>query len=232
MENVEIIKERNTAIIDGIKITHIGHASIKITTPENKIIYFDPYAYPEKGYEEKANLVFISHEHFDHCAPEIIKKIAVEGKTKIIAHPNCQSKLLDIKAEKMFLMPGDKREIDGISLEVVHAYNQSKPFHPKGSGNGYVIKLNNLSLYHPGDTDVIDEMKELKGKVDVFFCPISGTYVMDEKDALKAIEYICPSIVIPIHYNYLEGLEKDPYKFKQAAREKFGDDVEVIVLIE
>ncbi len=219
--------KENTYTYNNVSIHHLGHASIMLEYGD-LTIYFDPFANPDKYYDKKANIVLISHEHFDHCSPDVLKRICDETTT-IIAHQNCKEKLEEIKGEKHYLKPGEKTEVEGIKIESVHAYNINKPYHPKGSGNGYLVEINNTRFYHPGDTDRIEEMKSLKDKVDVFFVPISGTYVMDVDEAVEAVKDIMPKIVIPMHYNYLEGLEKDPNIFKEKVSKEVSN-VKVVVI--
>ncbi len=216
--------------INNIEIELIGHDSFKLKTSSGKVIYFDPFAYPQSSsYEDKASYVFISHEHFDHCSIEVLRKIANEN-TKIIAPERCKEKIDSLPGKRIYVNAETPMKVDDLDVLVVHAYNPSKPYHPKGMGNGYVVDVEGMRFYHPGDTDFIPEMEKLKGKVDVFFVPISGIYVMDEDDALKAIKAIMPRYVIPMHYNYLEGLEKDPEKFKEKVENEIKN-VEVIILI-
>lgn len=209
-----------------VKICFIGHASLKIKY-KDKIIYIDAYANPEsKAYEEKGSIIMITHEHFDHCSPDLVEKIA--DKNSVIIVPK-GSKCIDALKQKgldvVEMVEGESRVFENVEIKAVPAYNIDKPYHYRGLGVGYLIKVNNITLYHPGDTDLIPEMQKLKGKVDVFFAPISGIYVMNDDEATQAVEVIKPRIVIPIHYNYLEGLEKDPRIFKEKVK-----GAEVIIL--
>ncbi len=198
--------------IEGIKLEWLGHDTFRITA-EGKVIYTDPYALDENP--QKADIILISHEHFDHCDRRKIDLIA-EKETKVIAPAACASKI-----DRPFVMisAGRKLKADGILIEVVEAYNVNKkrpdghPFHPKGDGVGYIITLNNKRVYFAGDTDFIPEMKEIKA--DIALLPISGTYVMTAEEAAQAVEAIGPKYVIPMHYNSLEGSDVDPEEFKK-----------------
>ncbi len=203
----------------GIKIEWIGHASFRIRN--EKVIYIDPYA--EGEYSEPADIVLVTHEHFDHCAPEKIKLI-LKPETKIIAPEEAAKKLSNLGVEIIRIKPGEEIEIDNTKIKAVHAYNIGKPFHPKGRGVGYIVEISGVRIYHAGDTDVIPEMREID--VDIALLPIGGTYTMDEEEAVKALDLIKTKIVIPMHYSYLEGLEKDPHHFKELV----GEKAQVIIL--
>ncbi len=205
---------------DGIRILWIGHASFRIE--DSKVIYIDPYA--EGDYSKRADIVLVTHEHFDHCDKEKISRISDEN-TKIIGPKEAIEKLEGIPGEKVVVRPGDEIEIEGIRIKAVPSYNIGKPFHPKGKGVGYVIEMDGKKIYHAGDTDAIPEMREIE--VDIALLPIGGTYTMDDIEASEAVKNLIKTkVVIPMHYNYLEGLEKDPNRFKELV----GDSAEVVIL--
>ncbi|MHA2331473.1 MAG: MBL fold metallo-hydrolase [Candidatus Hodarchaeales archaeon] len=212
-----------------MEINWLGHAGFKIKAA-NKVIYIDPF---QISTEEPADIIITTHEHFDHCNPEDLTKIAREH-TVIVGNPQCEDNVKDIpKKSSTFLQPGDKTEIEGIKIEAVPAYNINKfrepgiPFHPKEDKKiGVIIEVENERLYHAGDTDFIDEMQEL-GDIDYAFIPVSGTYVMTAEEAASATEAINPKIVIPMHYGNIVGNEDDAEKFK-AKIEKSGIEVRIL----
>ena len=112
--------------------------------------------------------------------------------------------------------PGDKLTVQGIPIEAVAAYNTNKHFHPKADGKvGFIITLNEMRIYHTGDTDDIPEMSAIEP--DIALVPVSGTYVMTAEEAAKAVnEKIKPKkLAIPMHYGSIVGSKKDAAKFKE-----------------
>ncbi len=189
-----------------MRIRFLGHASFII---EDKFrIAIDPYDIKAKSsdLQEKCDFIFITHAHYDHCSPEDISKLSDPAKTVIIATPDCAEKVASLACEILEVVPG--REYNrGISFKTIPAYNIGKPFHPKENNwVGYLIFLAE-SVYHCGDTDLIPEMKGLKP--DILLIPVGGTYTMNTKEALKAIELITPGKVIPMHYGKIVGDRKD-----------------------
>jgi len=198
----------------------LGHASFQIKA-DGKNIYIDPY---EGEYAEKADLVLVTHSHFDHCDTSKIEKVMKEN-TVIICPPECVSRLSgNVKAIK----PGEKIEVNGVIVEAVHAYNYKRfrspgnPFHPKGFGNGYIITVGGKRIYHAGDTDFIPEMKDLKN-ISLALLPSGGTYTMDNLEAAEAALAIKPEAVIPMH-----RWDSDPEVFRRKVEE--SSDIKVILL--
>ncbi|MEM5830684.1 MAG: MBL fold metallo-hydrolase [Candidatus Aenigmatarchaeota archaeon] len=205
--------------IKNVKIEWLGHASFRIYN--DLILYFDPYILDTNP--KKADLIFVSHDHFDHKDDENIRKLMREDT--IIVGPECVTK--DYK-NSITLKPYDEKEIKGVRIKAFPSYNPQKPFHPKEKEYlGFIVNFHNVKIYHPGDTELIEEMKELrKENIDVALLPIGGTYVMDVDQALKAIEYILPKYVIPMHFGKWRSIElkADVERFKKESK------VEVIVL--
>ncbi len=201
-------------VVNGVKIEHFGHASFRISYKDYSF-YIDPYIKPEDG--KKSGLILTTHEHFDHCAEENIRDL-LEETGSVIAPEGCFKMLngLNVKV----VAAGDEFDIDNIAIKIVPAYNINKfrspnqPFHPKGLGVGYLITINKVTIYHPGDTDFIPEMKAL-GKVDVALLPIGGFYTMDYKEAALAANVIKPKIIIPMHYDSDGKIKADPANFKK-----------------
>lgn len=192
------------------RVHWLGHASFVIRN--GKVIYFDPY---NISAAEKADLILVSHEHFDHCSADDIQKI-IQPSTVIVTVPANQSKLSSVAgeiAEIKLVKPGETLTIDGIDIEAVPAYNVNKSFHPKASGwIGFVVEVDGERIYHAGDTDFIPEMSSVR--CDIALLPVSGTYVMTAEEAAKAAAQIKPQIAVPMHYGDIVGNESDAKRFE------------------
>ncbi|MBW1783254.1 MAG: MBL fold metallo-hydrolase [Deltaproteobacteria bacterium] len=192
------------------KITWLGHDGFRIDA--GKTIYLDPYQI-EGG--PVADLILISHEHFDHCSPEDIQKI--QGPETIIVTEKDSAKKLtgDVRVMK----PGDVLDLGEVKIEAVPSYNMDKDFHPKKNGwLGFIVETDGIRVYHAGDADFIPEMKDLE--VDIALLPVSGTYVMTADQAVKAALAIKPKLAIPMHYGAIVGDAQDAAMFEKALQGK------------
>ncbi len=206
----------------GVKIERIVHAAFRIEGG-GVVVYVDPYQIPSPRLD--GDVVVCTHDHFDHCSPSDINKVAKPGAV-IVAPPNCEAKLRRLKFEYKPIKVGETITVSGVKITAVPAYNTDKPFHPKEYGGiGAIIEIGGLRVYHAGDTDFIPEMGQL-GPIDVALLPVSGTYVMTAEDAAKAAEVIKPKIAIPMHYSAIVGSEADAQRFKRLLEGK----IEVVVI--
>ncbi len=192
--------------VGSVEIHWLGHASFKIKDG-SRVIYIDPWKLTSA---EEATLVLVTHDHFDHCSPEDVAKVAAR-KTVIVTTPDCAAKL---KGNIRAVTPGDVVDLDGLRIEAVAAYNTDKGFHKKASRwVGFVITLGGMRVYHAGDTDKIQEMRELRD-ITVALLPVSGTYVMTAEQAAEAAKMIKARVSVPMHYGDIVGSEMDAERFK------------------
>jgi L-ascorbate metabolism protein UlaG (beta-lactamase superfamily) len=198
------------------KIVWLGHDSFRIDT--SKTVYFDPY---QISSDPKADLILITHEHFDHCSPDDVAKIRQPG-TIIVTEKDSARKLTgDIRVIK----PGDSIRVNGVKIEAVPSYNTDKDFHPKTNAwLGFIVDLEGVRVFHAGDTDFIPEMKAFT--VDIALLPVSGTYVMTADQAAEAALAMNPKLAIPMHYGSIVGNDEDAVKFKKALKGR----IEVLIL--
>lgn len=158
-----------------------------------------------------AEVILISHQHFDHCSPDNISKLICD-KTVILTNRIAAKCLPMFKGKVEIMLPGEKRTVNGIDILAVPAYNKKEIFHPKDkNGLGFVVSVDGQRIYHAGDTDLIPEMSTVK--CDIALLPISGTYVMTAEEAAEAAELIKPSLAIPMHYGMTLGTMVDAQKF-------------------
>ncbi len=190
------------------KIHWLGHDAFRIDA--DKVIYIDPYQL-EAG-EPKADIILITHDHFDHYSPDDVKKLLKPGTT-VVSIAAVTKKVRGAAVETV--KPGDKVTVQGFALEAVPAYNVNKQFHPKSAGHvGFIVTVDGVRIYHAGDTDFIPEMKDLR--VDIALLPVSGTYVMTADEAVQAAGTIKPKLAIPMHYGAIVGGLSDAQRFAQA----------------
>lgn len=198
-----------------IGIIWTGHAGFKITY-ESKKIYIDPYKL-SKEHENvyDADIVLITHNHFDHLSIEDLKNI-VNETTVIVSAQECLSQLKSLSVkESIGIDPRNSVKVNDLKIETVHAYNVDKEFHPKNDKKiGFIVEFGNDRLYHIGDSDIIPEMKDTNSTIALV--PVSGTYVMTAEEASKAInELINPKIAIPMHYGTIVGNKEDAIRFSE-----------------
>ncbi len=191
----------------------LGHSTIKINN-ENQVIYIEPYNI-KQDYND-ADIIFITHSHYDHFSEEDIKKVQ-KRETVIIITEDLYQKVLDlgfIKDNIFVVRPNENYKVHNIQFDTIPSYNVNKKFHPKENNwVGYVIDINEVKYYIAGDTDITDENKKVK--CDVAFLPVGGTYTMDFEEAANLANVIQPKVVVPIHYGSLVGTIEDAENFKQ-----------------
>jgi len=207
--------------VKNIEIKWLGHSGFLIKN--SKIIYIDPYNIREGL--EKADIILLTHSHYDHCSVADIEKIVQEG-TKIILTADCQSKITRFKVPiKMEIIePLQEIDLGEIQISAFPAYNTDKHFHSKEeSWVGYIIKMPNVIIYHAGDTDLIPEMQKLTGykpeKEFIALLPIGGRFTMNHEEAAEAANLIKPTLAIPMHYGSVVGSDSDAKEFKELCAE-------------
>ena len=163
------------------ELLYQGHGSFRICTAEGAVIYVDPYA--GEGYDREADLVLVSHEHYDHNQVDLVH-LKADGKIYRAAD---------------FLKDGTYGSMTacGVEIRSVEAYNQN---HPKDQCVGFLMKVDGKLLYLAGDTSETEEMKALaKEPIDYAFLPMDGIYNMDRKEAERCARIIGAAHTVPVH---------------------------------
>ena len=197
----------------------MSYDNIKVNTQSSiriegtKVIYFDAFQIKEEPHD--ADVICVTHAHYDHFDTESIEKIRKQN-TVFIAPAGMADEIGKIiKKEQLFLVaPGEVLEIDDLKLEIVPAYNKLKPFHPKhNKWVGYILEMGGTRYYIAGDTDAVKDLHDIK--CDVALVPIGGTYTMNAKEAAELINKIKPTAAIPTHYGGIVGKPEDEELFRK-----------------
>jgi L-ascorbate metabolism protein UlaG (beta-lactamase superfamily) len=200
-------------MIDSIldKMIWLGHAGFQIQVGP-RTLYIDPFQIERT---QPADILCITHAHYDHCSPDDIRKIQ-HPDTIIVTE---KESARQIQGDVRILRPGDRIDLGDISIEAVPAYNTNKQFHPKeNEWLGFIVVVDGVRIYHAGDTDLIPEMDEIDA--DIALLPVSGTYVMDPEEAVAAAQRIQPGIAIPMHYDAIVGSVTDAERFRNSLEGK------------
>lgn len=206
-------------------IHFLGHGSLMFEF--NKMnIFVDPFSQAaDYAALPKADLIVVTHDHFDHFDLNAVEKIYTT-KTQMIYTQACADAKKYAGAASV-MKNGDKQTFEGITIEAVPAYNlehkrpDGKPFHPKGEGNGYVMTFGNMKVYIAGDTENIPEMKNL-GKIDIAFLPMNLPYTMTPEQAADAAKMVHPTVFYPYHYG-----ETDVTKLTDLMKDVKGIEVKI-----
>ncbi|MCH4072230.1 MBL fold metallo-hydrolase [Pseudoramibacter sp.] len=188
------------------------HSSIKITGKDGIVLYCDPYEITEAA--QDADLILLTHDHYDHFDPKSVEKV-MKADTAFIVPESVQNSVSEVAGDRQVipLKAGQRVLIDGVSIQAVAAYNLKKQYHPKAKGwLGYLITLDQRVYYIAGDTDALPE--NTKFQVDVALVPIGGTFTMDAKEAADFVNALCPKAVIPVHYGTVAGKPEDADHFE------------------
>ena len=183
-----------------LSITFLGHASLLIVF-NGKNIFVDPFGkVADYSTLPKADIIFSTHEHFDHLDPQALAAIRTP-QTIIVLNPAGAKQV----GSGITMHNGDKQTVAGLQVEAIPAYNlvhkreDGQPFHPKGIGNGYILTFGDKRLYLAGDTENIPEMKALN-KIDIAFLPMNLPYTMTPEMVADAAKSLRPAILYPYHF--------------------------------
>jgi L-ascorbate metabolism protein UlaG (beta-lactamase superfamily) len=180
-----------------LTIHFIGHASL-VFEYNGKTVYTDPWSnLADYSSFPKADIILLTHQHFDHMDPKAIDLLAKDGTQYIET-----KEVFDALAKGVVMKNGEKKTVEGIEIEAVPAYNTTKGrdiYHPKGRDNGYIITFGKKRVYVAGDTEDIPEMGTFKN-IDIAFLPMNQPYTMTPEQVAHAAKMINPKILYPYHY--------------------------------
>ena len=179
---------------------------------EGVVAYIDPWGVTDPV---PADVVFLTHAHFDHFSMEDLDKIRRED-TRIFAPRDVADEL---SGDVVPVAPGDDVGFGAISGHTVPAYNVAEDRldkHPKENRwVGYVLDLGGSTYYHAGDTDHLPELEEIQA--DVAFVPIGGTYTMDATEAAGLVKALGPQMAVPMHYGFVVASPSEADRFAREA---------------
>ena len=167
-----------------MKIRYLGHSCFEITGRNGVKLITDPYT--KVGYELpqglSADVLTLSHAHFDHSFMQAVKSKVVLAEAKVY-------------------------HLDGVEIVGVESYHDPKKGALRGKNIIYKITIDGVTFCHMGDIGEAcsKELVEKIGKVDVLLIPVGGTYTVDAFGAKEYIDKICPKAVIPMHYKPQDG---------------------------
>jgi L-ascorbate metabolism protein UlaG (beta-lactamase superfamily) len=205
-----------------LHITFLGHGSLFFTF-NGKYYYLDPFGkVADYSKLPKADVIVITHEHFDHLDPQAVASIRAH-QTEIVLTEGCLKHFKDGSV----MHNGDQRSVGGIQVEAVPAYNlvhkrpDGQPFHPRGDGNGYIFTFGDQRVYVAGDTENIAEMKTLQN-IACAFLPMNLPYTMTPEMVAEAAKAFRPRLLYPYHFG-----DTDTSKLQQLLRQESGIEVRI-----
>lgn len=220
-----------TVRYDGLTISWLGYATVRVEAGET-VVYLDPgrYGVLDEYHAADGDLVCVTHDH--HYDPDGIDRVAGENAT-ILVYEAVDADRIDRDVLSVGELPYEVRRVDDeadlavgeVVVSTVPAYNEPSgphtmpdgdPFHPEGFGCGFHLTISggdedSVSVFWPGDTDVLAGHEELEPTV--LLPPIGGSFTMDRHEAANLAAAMDPDLVVPVHYDTFEALETDSRAF-------------------
>ena len=211
----------------GLTFDRLGHASVRIATGDT-VVYIDPWTEVLDDEPGDGDVVFVTHDDFDHYDPEGIAAVAGPGVTVAVYEAVDTS---DLEYDVVDLPYEGEVTVAGIDVRTIPAYNdpdgdhvddEGNPFHADGEVIGLLLDLDGTTVYFPSDTDFLPHHGSVTA--DVFVPPIGGHYTMDREEAAAFARSVDPELVLPVHYDTFEAIETDAAAFVE---ELEADDIRV-----
>ncbi|ADB60531.1 conserved hypothetical protein [Haloterrigena turkmenica DSM 5511] len=200
-----------------ITFERLGHASKRIETADGTVIYVDPWGEQLEGEPGDGDIVFVTHDDFDHYDPEAIDAVAGPAVT-VAAYEAIDTS--DLASDVIDLPLEGEVTVDGIDVETVPAYNDpdgehvdedGEPFHAEGEVIGLLLDLEETTVFIPSDTDFLPHHESITA--DVFVPPIGGHFTMDRREAADFARSVEADLVLPEHYDTFDPIETDADAF-------------------
>jgi L-ascorbate metabolism protein UlaG (beta-lactamase superfamily) len=204
---------------DGLSFERLHHANITITTADGTVVYIDPWSDALPVDPALADVIFVTHDDVDHYDPEAIESIATD-ETTIVAFDGIDTSALSRPVTAVGV--DETGRVGGIEIRTVPAYNRAggdhvdtegNPFHADGDGIGFLLGIDKVMVFVPGDTDFLEDHENLAA--DVIVPPIGGHYTMDRHEAAALVRAVEADLVLPVHYDTFEAIETDAEAFKR-----------------
>lgn len=215
----------------GLSFERLGHASVRIETGDDLVVYIDPWSEVVDGEPHDGDVVFSTHDDMDHYDPAAIRAVAATDST-VAAYDAIDTADLDRTVTRL---PAEETlTVDGIEVRTVPAHNRADgdhvdddgdPFHAPGEVIGLVLTLDGTTVYFPSDTDFLADHEELTA--EVFLPPIGGHFTMDRHEAARFATHLDPDLVLPVHYDTFEAVRTDAGAFE---REVEAAGIDVVLL--
>lgn len=202
-------------MVDFENVRVFTQSAIRIQSESGIVIYLDPFHLTDDEAAHDADIVLITHAHYDHCSPDDIARVA--GKHTTLVAPKSMEPEVSGIADAIgatglhFMQAGEHLELQGIAIDAVGAYNvepERLGMHTRANGwLGYVLTVDGVRYYAAGDTDQNPDNEHVV--CDVAFVPIGGTYTCDANQAAAFVNTLRPRAVVPIHYGSIVGSMSD-----------------------
>lgn len=236
-----------TVRFDELTVDWLGYATARLQTPASPVVYLDPGRYgvltgdweavygdrphPRSGALDPrdGDIVLVTHDH--HYQDDGIRRVADADATLVAFEEIDAERIADNRNAPMTapedlpydvrrVAVGDSLEVDGVSIDVIPAYNHpdgrnvrddGTPVHPEGFGCGFLVTLDDRRCCWPGDSDVLPQHEALD--LSLLLPSISRSFTMNRQEAAELAARIRPDLVVPIHYNTFPALEADSRAF-------------------
>ncbi len=199
----------------------LGQSCITIENGDHKIIV-DPFLTGNplagaKQEEIECSHVLLTHGHGDHFGDTI--EIAKRNDATVIATYElasfCGSK--GLKSHLMHIGGAHDFDFGRVKLTIAHhggGFGENAEIYT-GPPVGFLITMGGKTVYNAGDTGLFYDMKLIgeMNQIDLAFLPIGDNFTMGIDDAVKAVEFLKPKKVVPVHYNTFPLIEQDPQEF-------------------